>query len=121
MYATMAALTDQSVVSSAGVAEDSVDVLPAILGTASGTALRASMIVHSPNGNYAIRKGEWKYIEGKPSSGLKKVSRRDELGQQLYNLQNDPGEENNLVSEHPDIAQQMADLLTKQRDSGRSR
>ena len=79
------------------------------------------MIVHSPNGNFAIRKGDWKYIEGKPSPALKKVSRRDELGPQLYNLQNDAGEENNLVSEHPDIAQQMVDLLAQQRNSGRSR
>ena len=81
----IAALTDQSATSDAEVAEDSFDVLPAILGTSSGKPLRTSMIVHSPNGNYAIRKGDWKYIEGKASPTLNNVSRRDELVPQLYN------------------------------------
>tara|TARA_R110002049_G_scaffold50370_3_gene143176 strand:- start:232139 stop:234343 length:2205 start_codon:yes stop_codon:yes gene_type:complete len=121
MYATIAAMIGQPVPSDKEVAEDSVNVLPAIVGTSSGKPLRISMIVHSPNGNYAIRKGDWKYIEGKASPTLKKVTQRDELRPQLYNLQEDPGEVNNVFDEHPDIAKQMADLLARQRISGRSR
>jgi arylsulfatase A len=121
MYATIAALTDQSDAAGEDVAEDSFNVLPAVLGTSSPEPLRSSMIVHSPNGNYAIRQGPWKYIEGKASRTLKKVSRRDELGAQLYNLQDDPGEQENLLSEHRDIANRMSDLLNEQRNSGRSR
>ena len=73
------------------------------------------MIVHSPNGNYAIRSGPWKYVEGIPSPTLKRPSQRDELHAQLYNLQDDPGEQNNVIKEHPDVAQRLASLLEKQR------
>ena len=80
------------------------------------------MIVHSPNGNFAIRSGNWKYIEGKASPALKKkIPRKDELVTALYNLQDDPGEQKNLRSEHPEIAKRLANLLAKQRKSGRSR
>ena len=92
-----------------------------ILGEATQEPIRSSMILHSPNGNFAIRQGPWKYIEGKPSPTLKRISRKDELVAQLYNLQDDPGEQNNLLSEHPDVAERLADLLEKQRNSGRSR
>jgi arylsulfatase A-like enzyme len=121
MYATVAALIGRTVPSAEEIAEDSVNVLPAMLGSSLAEPLRSSMILHSPNGNFAIRCGSWKYIEGKASSTLKKVPRRDELVPQLYNLQDDPGEEHNLVSEHPDMANRLGDLLEKQRTSGRSR
>jgi len=120
MYATIAAIIDQPVPSDEEVAEDSFNVLPAMLGTSLPKPLRPSMILHSPNGNFAIRYGPWKYIEGKPSSTLKRVSRRDELHTQLYNLQDDPGEQNNLIGELPDTANQLADLLNKHRNNGRS-
>lgn len=121
MHATMAALIDQSYPSNEHGAEDSFNVLPAILGNPVTASVRPSMILHSPNGNFAIRRGPWKYIEGKASPTLKKISRRDELVAGLYNLQNDPGEQNNLIDELPDIASGMADLLQKHRNSGRSR
>lgn len=121
MYATMAALTGQSLPDGRNVAEDSFNVLPAILGTSSGGPLRPSMIVHSPNGNFAIRSGKWKYIEGKPSPSLKKTPQRNELSAQLYNLSTDPGEERNLIREHPEVARELAVLLNRQRESGTSR
>jgi arylsulfatase A-like enzyme len=120
MYATIAAVVEQSIPPDGKVAEDSFNVLPDMLGVSRTNPLRSSMILHSPNGNFAIRRGSWKYIEGKASPTLKKVSRRDELVAQLYNLQDDPAEQNNLLSEHPDIATRLANLLNKQRTSGRS-
>ncbi|TWU38270.1 sulfatase family protein [Novipirellula artificiosorum] len=121
MYATIVALTEPPIPTDAKNAEDSFNVLPAMLGTSMPKPLRSSMIVHSPNGNFAIRRGPWKFIEGKPSPSLKKTPQRDELVAQLYNLEDDPGETNNVLNEHPEIAQQLAALLDKQRDSGRSR
>ena len=79
------------------------------------------MIVHSPNGNFAIRSGPWKYIEGNPSSTLKRPPQQDELHAQLYNLQDDPGEQRNVINEHPEIVTRLATLLEKQRTVGRSR
>ncbi len=91
-----------------------------LLGTPHEEPLRPSMIVHSPNGNYAIRSGPWKYVEGQPSPTLKRPSQRDELHAQLYNLQDDPGEQNNVINEHPYVAQRLMSLLEQQRNSGRS-
>ncbi len=121
MYATVAALTDQAISSDGKLAEDSFNVLPAILGAASSEPLRPSMIVHSPDGNYAIRRGPWKYIEGKASPTLKRIPQRNELGAQLYNLKDDPAEQSNLLAEYPHIAKQLADLLNEQRILGRTR
>jgi arylsulfatase A len=122
MFATISALLDQPVAANKKVAEDSFNVLPALLGASIPKSIRFSMIVHSPNGNFAIRSGNWKYIEGKASPALKKkIPRKDELVTALYNLQDDPGEQKNLRSEHPEIAKRLANLLAKQRKSGRSR
>jgi arylsulfatase A-like enzyme len=120
IYATLAALMDQPVPADQDVAEDSFNVLPAILDTSHQEPLRPSMILHSPNGNFAVRTGPWKYIEGKPSPTLKRVPRRDELHAQLYNLQDDPGEQNNVINEHPDTVKRLAGLLDEQRTGGRS-
>ena len=45
---------------------------------------------------------------------------RDPLGQ-LFNLQDDLGETKNLAAENAATSQEMAALLTKIRDDGRSR
>jgi len=121
LYATIAAVIEQPVPRDDSVAEDSFNVLPALLGDPANQPLRPSMIVHSPNGNFAIRQGPWKYIEGEASPTLKQVSQRVELVPQLYNLPDDPGEQNNVLAQHPDIARQLADLLDKHRQAGRSR
>lgn len=121
IYATLAALVDIPVPTDSAVAEDSFNFLPALLGTQTESLFRPSMIVHSPNGNFAIRQGAWKYIEGKPSPTLKKLTQSDELVPQLYNLELDPGEKNNVIKENSEIADGLANLLNQQRDSGRSR
>lgn len=120
IYATLAALIDQPVSPSEDVAEDSFNILPAILGTPHEQPLRPSMIVHSPNGNFAIRSGPWKYIEGIPSPALKKPPQRDELRAQLYNLQDDPGEQKNIIDENPEVVKRLASLLNEHRSGGRS-
>ena len=101
--------------------EDSFDVLSSWIGTESSNPVRTSMILHSPNGNFAIRSGPWKFIEGKASPGLKRISRKDELVSQLYNLRIDPGETINLIDQHPEVADQLAGLLDELREKGRSR
>lgn len=120
MFATLGTLIDQPVSPNEDVAEDSFNVLPAILGTPHDEPLRPSMIVHSPNGNFAIRRGPWKYIEGQASPTLKRPSQRDELRAQLYYLLDDPGEQNNVIDEQPEIVKRLASLLEEQRNSGRS-
>lgn len=120
MYATIAALIDHPVSPDRHVAEDSFNVLPAMLDMPHQEPLRSSMIVHSPNGNFAIRRGSWKYVEGQPSPTLKQPPQRVELHAQLYNLQDDPGEQNNVIDDHPELTKRLATLLEKQRADGGS-
>lgn len=120
MYATIATLIDPPVLPNQDVAEDSFNVLPAFLSMPHEEPLRPSMIVHSPNGNFAIRSGSWKYVEGIPSQALKQPPQRDELHAQLYNLQDDPDEQNNVIDKNPEVAKRLASLLAEQRSGGRS-
>jgi len=121
MFATVAAVVGKSLPSAKEAAEDSFNVLPAFLGRSSPDPLRPSMIVHSVDGNFAIREGPWKYIEGKASPTVKRVSRADELGAQLYNIQDDPAEQENLIGAYPEIAKRLADVLETHRDRRTSR
>ena len=64
----------------------------------------------------ALRKGPWKYIPGKSvkvwDSGAKgKKTKQPKT--ELYNLDSDPGEQKNLIDEHPKVAEEMAALLEK--------
>ena len=121
MFATVAAVVGESLPPAGEAAEDSFNVLPALLGRSSPRPLRPSMIVQSVDGNFAIRDGPWKYVEGKASPTVRRVSRPDELGRQLYNLLEDPAERENQMGAHPSIAERLAGLLETHRRQGHSR
>ncbi|NBX34063.1 hypothetical protein EBR16_01660, partial [bacterium] len=72
-------------------AEDSRSFLPLLLGEAQAKG-RTDMIVHSADGNFAVRQGPWKWIEGIPVDEIKagvRKARKDEFHPQLYNTQED--------------------------------
>ena len=79
------------------------------------------MIVHSVDGNFAIRDGRWKYVEGKASPTVRRVSRRAELGPQLYDLVADPEEQDNRIATSPEIADRLATILETHRRRGHTR
>ncbi|MCX6634547.1 MAG: arylsulfatase [Acidobacteria bacterium] len=114
ILATVAAVTGRTLPPPDAVAEDSVNVLPAFLGKKDARPLRESMISHSADGIFAIRQGEWKYVEGKPSVPENRMpaGRRAEMERQLYNLRDDPGERNNLILSQAEVAARLADLLS---------
>jgi arylsulfatase A len=71
-----------------------------------------------------VRRGDWKWIEGKPAEKVRPASlkaRADNMLPQLYNLKDDPKEEHNLIAEHPDIVRDLAALLETWRTKGSSR
>jgi arylsulfatase A-like enzyme len=115
--ATVAAITGQKLPPAEAGAEDSTNVLPAFLGKKAAQPLRDSMISHSADGNFAIRQGPWKYVEGKPSVPENRVAapRRAEMARQLYNLRDDPGEQNNLMESQAEVSARLADLLSTSR------
>ena len=121
MFATVAAVIGQPLPPAAEAAEDSLSILSALVGQSSQTPLRESMILHSVDGNFAIREGPWKYVEGKASPTVRRVSRPQELGPQLYNLVDDQTEQMNQVDARPEIADRLAGLLEMHRKQGHSR
>ena len=123
LLATFSAVVGKPLPKADIAAEDSHNVLPAFLGKASKTPIRSSMITHSADGVFAIRQGPWKYCEGKAAkpTGLVPAARRAELTPQLFNLREDPREQNNLFLNHPDVAQRLSTLLDQARASGYTR
>jgi arylsulfatase A-like enzyme len=93
-------------------APDSRNALDALLGNdLDGHEL---MIEEAQRQTLALRKGNWKYIA--PSK-----RRYGENGVELYNLEKDPSESNNVAKQHPEVAAAMAKKLQELIDAGRMR
>jgi arylsulfatase A-like enzyme len=122
--ATIAALVGEPLPPRTTGAEDSYNMLPAWLGEKYDSPLRPDLIVHSADGNFAIRQGPWKWIEGKYHPGTKPAvvrQRGDQFKAQLYNLAEDRAETHDLLAEKPEVAERLARLLDRYRAQGFSR
>jgi len=79
------------------------------------------IIHHSSRGMFAIRSSDWKLIEGLGSGGFSKPTSIEPKGDmpagQLYNLRNDPYEQENLYLRHPEIVEQLTATLDEIRDN----
>ena len=106
MLATFSALLDQPLPHDAG--EDSVNLLPALLGRDGGAPLRETLVHDSWKGLFAVRQGPWKLIQGPGGGGIgwKEAPQSREPSLQLYNLVDDPGETTNLCADKPEIVAQ---------------
>ncbi|MBX2816734.1 MAG: arylsulfatase [Saprospiraceae bacterium] len=120
--ATVADVVGDSLPPSAG--EDSYSFRD-ILHDATTKISRAPVIHHSINGSFAIRDGNWK-LNLCPGSGgwstptPKEVQRITLPDFQLYDLTEDPGEENNLIANHPRRVAQMRIALEQAINNGRT-
>jgi arylsulfatase A-like enzyme len=120
--ATFADLLGKPLPPTAG--EDSVSFLSVLLGNES-TKLRSSIVSQSINGNFAVRDGQWKLCLS-PGSGGWSFPRpgRDDQSRlpefQLFDLEVDPSESNNIVEKHPDRVAAMKAMLEKLIERGRS-
>jgi len=124
LLATTAAIVNEPLPPRAEAAEDSYNILPALLGRKLDHPIRDAMVVHSADGNFAIRQGPWKWIKGKAHSDTKPgalKARAAEFKPQLYNLAEDPAEKNDLLDKHPDVAKRLETLLNKFREQSYSR
>ena len=123
LLATSAALVGAKLPENAG--EDSVNILPALLGENLARPLREAIVHHSIDGRFAIRQGPWKLAfcpgSGGWASPKDAEARKQNLPEvQLYNLATDPGETNNLRAAHPGIVKRLTKLLEKYVTAGRS-
>jgi arylsulfatase A len=87
-----------------GAAEDSFSFLTEARGEKSGTT-RPGVINHSGSGFFAIRRGPWKLVLASGSGGRQQPKGKSfEKPYHLYNLDEDPSETKNLITEKTDIA-----------------
>ena len=90
-----------------GSAQDSYSFNPLLTGNDSLYS-RAPVIHHSGSGMFAIRKGEWKLVLGNGSGGREQPKGESFVEPyQLFNLKDDLGETNDLISKYPKIAAEL--------------
>ena len=129
IMATCAAITGAKLPDNA--AEDSYNMLPVLLGKQGGKPVRKYLIQQTISLALSIRRGQWKYLDHKGSGGnnyknqnLKQYALQDNAPKapgQLYNLQTDPGETNNLYFKYPQIVAELKEQLEIYKKQGYSR
>ena len=87
-------------------AEDSVSILPCLLGQTQQPIHEA--VVHQAPGGIAIRQGPWKLIFHRNGN------------RELFHLQDDLGETHNAAAEQPHIVRRLTQLMQSYIDRGRS-
>ncbi len=101
-----------------GVGIDSYSILPVLLG---GKADNSQAVIHhSSKGYFSIRQGDWKYIEKLGSGGFSIPAlvnpKEGEPSGQLYNMKNDPGEQNNLFAQQPETVENLRTKMNEIRE-----
>ena len=124
LLATLAEIINHRIPADAG--EDSVSLWPLLSGKRkTDTPLHEAVISQSVSGNFAVRMGKWKLLFSRGSGGWstpnEAVARKMGLPTtQLYDLDTDPKESNNLHSQHPNVVEQLTAVFCKFVENGRS-
>lgn len=97
--------------------EDSYSILPVLTGKAKQVPNQPAVVHSSSIGYFAIRKGDWKLIEGLGSGGFTdpkeiKPTAGGPQGQ-LFNLAADPAETTDLYTQHPEKVEELRTLLAE--------
>jgi arylsulfatase A-like enzyme len=110
-------------------AEDSYDVSAALFGKKRAKPIREATVHHSMNNEYALRQGDWVYIDSPKSAHAAAepdwwrerngVQAHTQPGE-LFHLKDDLKETKNLYAEQPDRVKQMRALLEKYKTESRS-
>jgi arylsulfatase A-like enzyme len=123
LLATAAEIVGARLPADAG--EDSFTILGVLLGKQPDQPIHAALVHHSADGTFGIRQGPWKLAMALGSHGFSIprniVPKKGEAQGQLYNLDADPGEQNNLWLQRPEIVKRLTALLKKYKADGRSR
>jgi arylsulfatase A len=127
--ATVAAILEQKLPENA--AEDSVNILPVLLGEKLNAPVREATVNHSARGKFAIRQGDWVLIDapsgddnganGEPAwlKSERGYTPHTQAGE-LFNVREDLSQRHNLYAEKPEMVSQLKSLLLKYMNDGRS-
>ncbi len=122
IMASIASIVDYELPDDA--AEDSFDFSRLFLkGKTKSKFKREALINHSIDGSFAIRKGRWKLTTQNGSGGWTfgpESKFKSESPYQLYDLESDPKESQNLWDKNPEIVNELAQLLEKYKRENRS-
>ena len=100
-------------------AEDSLSFLPPLLGKPHESG-RRTLVSHSNVGEFAYRDGPWKLVFRIGDRNLEQSRGKPTIAE-LYNLEADIGEQNDLLDKHPAIVERMTAGLKTLIESGSSR
>lgn len=129
LMATVAAMMSVKLPDNA--AEDSVNILPLLLDQPHQTPTREATIHHSARGKFAIRKGDWVFINaptgddngtnGEPNwlKEERSYTQHSHPGE-LFNLREDLAQRNNRYADMPELVTELKALLDKYIRDGRS-
>lgn len=117
LMATSAELSGATMPDDSG--EDSVSFAPALKGEPIVTE-REGIVHHSVSGQFAYRSGKWKILLTKASGGWTKEPMLLNAPAQLYDLEVDPSEQNNLYQSHPEVFELLVAQLESDVKRGRS-
>ncbi len=129
LLATLAALLGAKLPANAG--EDSFNILPTLLDQNLDHSAREATVHHACSGKFAIRRGDWVYIDsasgddngtqGEPAwFKAQRNYTADKLDAQLFNVKDDLAEHHNLLIDRRQIADELKQLLEKYKRDGRS-
>ncbi len=118
MLATFAEMFDVTLPNAAG--EDSFSFASALLETESTGPQRTSIVHDSNQGLSAIRDGDWKLILGQGGGGIGWTPETDSQlpAGQLFNMADDPREQQNMYDKHPEIVTRLTKLFELIRQNG---
>ncbi|MEJ6582016.1 MAG: arylsulfatase [Akkermansiaceae bacterium] len=94
-------------------AEDSISLLPLLLGKKQAPHEAVFILGDGKDSSIAVCSGEWKLI-------VRYDDKRRE-SYELYNLQSDPGERQNVFEKNPGITKRLATALQRAEAAGRTR
>lgn len=122
IFATASEITGKGLPANKDVAPDSFSFLPSLLKKDNDHP-RGSMVTADSKGMHAIRIGDWKFIDNTPPEGFPESKMRQYQGakQQLYNLKEDPGEENDVLDKYPEKTKELLAELNRIRNAKSTR
>ncbi len=87
---------------------DGISFLPELLGKEQAKHDNLYWEFTEQGGKQAVRKGKWKLVK-------LNIFNPDKTRVELYNLENDPSEQNDVSEQHPDVMNEMTKLLETER------